>query len=406
MSWRTTLGLKPGKDEFAREVIALLRGEGVTGGIDYDHDGFRLVIAASGLLHYLHNHYAEVCGAWPWQRRAVSLRFIRSLVSERDRDEDRTLDQVRARLLPIIRDPLYVDALRLQFLKDKSTLPEIPAQPLAGFYRVSLAVDSASRMAMVNQGHLARWGIGFEEALALATHNLAAREEPPLERLAPGLFRSPWQDNYDPSRILLPQTLAGLGLRGDAVAMMPNRDCLLVADAADDTALGRLAELGRAGFDHPRSISAVPLVRQQEVWVPFTGVPGVGVGAKALAGLAFAGRGQAYADQKQHLEDLHHATGKDIFVASCSGFQTDKQSDARSYCVWAHDVETLLPRTELIALVDGRRAQAEQHLGLYRWEDLERVAGGLFRPVGMTPERWLTSGFPEAELVAGITRVR
>jgi hypothetical protein len=334
----------------------------------------------------------------------VSLRFLRSLLAPKP-DKGGTLDEVRARLLPTIRDPLFLDSLRIPSLKDGATPPDIPNLPLAGFYRISIAIDSEASMSLANAEDLARWGIDVGQALAIALRNLAASRAEPMERVVPGLFRSPWQDNYDPSRLLLPQLIAGLGLRGAPVAMMPNRDCLLVADGADDAALAKLAELGRAEFDHPRRISAVPLAWKDDAWSPFT-AGGPGPGARALAELGFAGRGQAYTDQKQHLEELHGLTGKDVFVASCSGVQVKDSDTAQSYCVWACDVETLLPRTDLIALIDGRLAEGSQHLGLFRWEDVERIAGGLFRPVGMTPERWLTSGFPAAEDLARITRVR
>lgn len=405
MSWRTTLGMKPSKQEFAQEVIKLLRQQGIVGDISYEEENFRLIIASCDLHHYLQNHYEEVCRAWPWSRHATSLRFIRSLEIGKPKQATGDWAEVRQRLLPIIRDPLYFETLRLQCIKDKTTLPNVPRRVLGGFFCVSVVIDEEARMAMVNDGQLPGWGITFDQAMDIAIGNLTTGNQGQLERVIPGLYRSPWQDNYDPSRILVSGVIDGLGLRGEPVAMMPNRDCLLIADSLDDKALMKLAELGRAEFDHPRSISAVPLIRNGEVWSPFLGADGAGEGGKALGELSFLGRGQAYADQKQLLDALHEATGKDIFVASCSSLSLKSGGGTRSFCTWTRGVESLLPMTDLIALCDPDRPKSEQFRGLFRWADLMQVADQSFRPVGMTPERWLTCGFPTDEQLASLTSV-
>jgi len=100
-----------------------------------------------------------------------------------------------------------------------------------------------------------------------------------------------------------------------------------------------------------------------------------------------------YDTQKELLDAHHERTGVDLFVAT---FGLLKKSDGTpaSYCVWAVDVDTLLPCTDLVAFAFKR--DGEPQTLLVRWADACRVAGERMETTGESPERLRVRTFPDA----------
>ncbi len=81
-------------------------------------------------------------------------------------------------------------------------------------------------MKHATQDNLDKWGVTFYEALEVARRNLAEKQFAFLgSKDGDGV---PWssvqKDSYDAARILLLDAIRGLGVRGDVVAMIPNRE--------------------------------------------------------------------------------------------------------------------------------------------------------------------------------------
>lgn len=266
---------------------------------------------------------------------------------------------------------------------------------------MGLSVDSEESVRLVNQAHLTRWGITFDEALGRAIGNLGERSADAWLEIIPGLFRSPWGDSHDPSRLLIPGLVERFRMTGPVVAVPVHRECVFLADLAVPAAVSRLVQLVRSEVDHPRFIGATPIIWDGSSWVQYVGVPHQPA-CEALETLSMEGRGQAYADQRAYLERLHEHTGADVFVASFGSLIPKGTTRPRSYATWTKGVDTLLPRTDLVAVGDPDRGEGKFLLGLFRFEDLEKVAGSFLKQVGMTPERWLTTGFPTDEMLSTI----
>ncbi len=114
-----------------------------------------------------------------------------------------------------------------------------------------------------------RWGVAYEKALRDARANLLEISGEPFESPQPGLYVSPWRDNHDASRLLLTNRIRRLDVKGDHVAMVPNRDTLLVTGSADFAGLARMAEIATAAMDEPYWVSGLPVRLTDGGWARF-----------------------------------------------------------------------------------------------------------------------------------------
>ena len=70
-----------------------------------------------------------------------------------------------------------------------------------------------------------------------------------------GVYGGGWEDGYDISRVLLPDMLERVPVRGRPVFMMPTRDLLLVSGDNDDDGLMKMVELCQQVIPHGRPVS-------------------------------------------------------------------------------------------------------------------------------------------------------
>ena len=79
--------------------------------------------------------------------------------------------------------------------------------------------------------------------------------------------------------------------------------------------------------------------------------------------------------------------------------QEEDSGDVVAYCVWPKGAETLLPRTDKIALM---RTPDDEQPVLADWERVAGVAGDLMKPQDLYPERHRVVEFPSEEQLAAI----
>ena len=133
---------------------------------------------------------------------------------------------------------------------------EKPNRPYSIFgehFAVGLVYDLPESMAHVTQAHLDKWGVTLYEALEVARQNLAEKQFAfvgPSE--GDGLWCAMQKDSYDAARILLLDTIRGFRVRGDVVAMIPNREALLVTGSEDLDALKGMLQLATEAIQQPR----------------------------------------------------------------------------------------------------------------------------------------------------------
>src|SRR5260370_7048995 len=175
------------------------------------------------------------------------------------------------------------------------------------------------------------------------------------------------------------------------VAILPDRNCLVVTGLGDPEAL-RAAFILAAERHNPRPVSLIPLVRSWPAWE-----------ALELAErhpcydlwrrLVLTTQAEVYEQQKQALEDLFLRGDRDIFVASFI-VEEDEGGHPRSRSVWARNVLSLLPETDLVALADPSCPKGEELLGCFEWSTVVEECRDRFTPPSFYPIRPQLQGFP------------
>jgi hypothetical protein len=390
----------PSKDKFARMVIDAIRQAGETAPIDCDTKGFRLVSNGEASRTFnLSNVYDEYCGA-PRPKRSDVLRNItKSWFSDRKKLPT-DYEDVHPDLLPAVRNRADYEISQLDLQREVEPEFKWHYQVLGEHLGISLVYDLPEALVHLQDHHLKSWGVTFDEALEAAQRNLREMSNNSFENPASGVWRSPWRDNHDASRLILIDLIRELSIRGDPIAMLPNRDTLLVTGSEDENGLALIAEMAEEAMQEPRPLTAIAFRLDGNSWVPFLPRPD-SPHFNRMKMLSVQSLGQGYADQKVALDALHEKKGEDAFVAAFSARQKSDTGEVSSYCVWSEGVDTLLPHTDHVMFFRLRGNEDGEVVGSASWDTAKRQVGHLMEPVGGYPERWRVRRFPsDAELKA------
>jgi hypothetical protein len=210
------------------------------------------------------------------------------------------------------------------------------------------------------------------------------------------VFASATGDNYDASRLLLLDLIGELKVQGDPVAVVPNRDTLLITGADDEQGLDIVAELAEQALERPRPMNALPLRFRGGEWVNWRLPEGHPAAPKFLR-LELRSLAGEYAEQKAVLERLFEKQGIDRFVASYSVAEKEG-AGLFSYCVWAESVEALLPRTTCVFFIN----ESQEIVAANSWERVAAIVGDLWKPAEGYPPRHHVTEYPNREQLAAI----
>jgi len=395
------MALEPlSKDDFAKTLAAAIQQAGETRPLRYDSETFCLTAEGEETLTYvLVNVYREYCAASKQKRQDALRPFIRSWFAA-SKELPTDFADVQPDLLPGVHGRSYCELYKLQMQIDGKEACEWPNRVIAEHLGLCLVYDLAESIMQVQQYHLDDWGVGFDEALAAAGHNLLEMSASGLAGVRPGVWVSPWHDNHDASRLVLLDFVRQHEVEGDPVAMIPNRDTLILTGSDDQAGLASMASWAEEGFDKPRPLSGIALRLVRTDWVPF--LPSTDHSEfERFALLRIRSIGQDYADQKRLLDALHQKTGEDVFVASYSVCQSET-GDVLNYCVWSEGVDALLPRAETVFFIQTHGKKEEEMVGNVGWERLVRIVGNLMERLDIYPERYRVREFPSEEQLAAL----
>ncbi|WNG30839.1 hypothetical protein F0U62_47610 [Cystobacter fuscus] len=385
------------REAFAQKAIAALRDEGETRPIRYDAEGFLLEIGDKDPnTVFLGNFFDEYRATPPEQRHEVlgRLTHVRSAPTMPEAFAD-----IRPHLMPVVRGRTFFERLRLEVKGRKDLATLLSWKPLGGFLAVGLAFDGPDTLRYIGPDELRRWGVSFEEALALALENLRRRSSESLEPLAPGTCQAPWQDTYAASRLLLEEVVRRCPVRGEPVVLVPHRDLLLITGSDDEDGLSRVASMSLDALLAPRAMDGRALRLTSGTWVPFM-PERLSNAWKDFRQLELFSRARDYDEQTRQLDKHYQDTGEDVFVAAFTPYQ-DEHGRSLSYAVWQKGMTTLLPRADLIFFVDPAQGDRAPPMGVARWEDVAKTTGALGTPLeGFYPERYRVRDFPSDELIA------
>jgi hypothetical protein len=373
-------------DRYAAKVIRVMRKAGVGDAITYDPKEFKLTIGGekSGSFH-LRNTYLEYCSAAPMKRGELIRRWGGIALQMRQEPDQRDT----ADLLPRVRDRLYHELLRLQ-----TGDCEFPVRPITEDLVVEVVCDSATAIQTLGNSTLKKWGIGFDEALNIGRENLWLRSKEDFVALREGLYRSPWQDNHDASRLFLHDLIWQLRVRGKHVAVVPNRDVLLVTGSEDAEGLLELARVARQVLEQPRPMSGIPVVLEGSTWKSF--IPPRGTTAYgALRDLIECQNSMAYSEQREALTADHQRKGQDVFVPKYTVMLNNETGELWSWTTWVEGVtNALMPMADKVMFAGEGPDGKTLKLGFGDWETVRAVAGGLLEETQNYPARFRVRSFP------------
>ena len=368
------------KSDFANLLMDRIHQAGEKGNIVYEPEEFRLRGEDKGFMMLLTNAYQEYCAAPLADRGRVIRHYVRNWFgTAKEMPED--FNDVKPDLLPVVRSRAYFELNGLDW----------PHEVLGEHFGIGLVYDLPESMRSISQGSLDAWGVTFYEALEAAMENLLSMEAKFIgPESGEGAYLSATGDNYDASRLLIKDAIRRFQVKGDPIAMIPNRENLIVVGSEDVEGLAGMAELAAKAINEPRAISGIALRLNGEDWVPW--LPDVlHPSYKEFHRLQIQTFAQDYAQQKEMLDKLHEKNGEKVFVAN---FSAIKRADGKlfSYATWTVTENSLLPKTDTLVL--GRIGSEPQ---MVEWEKAVGIAGDLMEPLDIYPPRYRVRGFPSEE---------
>ncbi len=378
------------KDAFAQELLAGFADAGHPGYV-YVPERFELR-ADGGMQINLGNVYDEYTRLDETDRDGFVERTVRTLLPQ---DIPETWAEVSSQVKVTVRDRLFVELLRVRD-QDNGLL----VNPLSEELVEVVVFDGPETMSYLNDDHATKWGKTADEIFAKGRENLAAVSTERFTAIAPGVWESPWADNFDTGRAALFDVIRKLKVKGDPVLFLPQRDHLIVTGSNDARGLERAIEAVDERLDLPRAntgrgwrLTSAGL----EPWVPEEGSRGAFLRSDAA-------RNDAN-EQKTALDEKFEASGADVFVATVLEVEDDADG-MHTYCVWTKGAESLLPRAEYVVFVDLDKPEGKRVVAAATWDDvMARLGSKVTAEDAWWPRRYRVSSYPDVKTLKALGTV-
>lgn len=393
---------KPSPQKFAQAFINELKRAGEKRELKFDEQEFR-ILRGSGEhtdIIFLQNFFDENLSL-PLAKRREHLKSVVQVcmyqpgVIELSSDYDEAKEHLRPKLW--VRAALTKVSLRAQI--DSGKLEEkfdIPDYEIGSHLVASVAYDLPTAIRSVSNDELAKWGVSNYEAIETARANL---EQVPFQvaQMGDGTYLFMNGDNYDSARLLLPEVIRSLQVQGDVIAMVPQRDCLIVTGADDVAGLQAMVDITEKAMEDPRPMVpvAVQLVGDDWVdWLPPVEHPLYSRFKRLELGFLAS----EYAEQKQMLDQWHERKQLDRFAASFQVIEKKDSGQLLSYAVWSAGVVTLLPKADHVIFYQAGKAMVASA----SWDRVQEVVGNLMTDTNFYPPRFFVQSFPNAAELAAL----
>ena len=214
-------------------------------------------------------------------------------------------------------------------------------------FGVGLVYDLPESMRSISQASLDAWGVTFYEALEAAMENLLSL---PAKFIGPGdgegAYLSATGDNYDASRLLIKDAIRRFRVKGDHIAMIPNRENLIVVGSEDVEGLAGMVKLAAKAMKEPRPISGIALRLDGDEWTPWMPPPSH-PSYKEFQELRLQTLGQDYAQQKTCSTSCTRRTARTSSWRSSASIKSP-EGKLFSYATWTDTTNSLLPKTDVL----------------------------------------------------------
>lgn len=385
-----------GIDDFAKLVIAEARKARIAESLEYDAKKF--VLKRGDQRTYLANLFNDYCQADDAHKKRI---LGNTLALLRQKKEDIPLEEAESKVVAAVREQALFSFTTLWWqLEGGTTEPKVVFEPISTWFARCLVLDFPEYVSMVSSESLRTWDSSFYQLYEIGLARLRDCTTPKFEK-QPGFYVGGWHDDYDNSRILIPEVFSPLNLDGDPVVCLPNRNSLLVTGSEDHAGIqAMLKHAEEIVRTKPRPMNPAPLILKDGEVADFSVAENSRIfndveRAKKISELFY------YQQQTETLVKLYEQKGKDLFVANYALNQLET-GGYESICVWSKTVPTLLPKTDFVALFDPTRPESQRKLGRAKWDDVMRIAGDLILDTEMFPGRFYVSKFPTDEQLAAV----
>lgn len=386
-------------NDFSSDIIKAYYSKGFVGEFQWDKKSTVLSFDDGRTLH-LKNMYEE----HKHLPKDEILDFIdRFLQSQEEAEKDIGWDEAKENIYPRIKTQSEV-ALRNLYIRSvgkiENTL-ESELWPLGADLVFELVLDSDVNITTVTNEQIKDWDINAEDAKICAFQNFNKVSTETFDEVSAGLYRSTWEDNYDASRIMLPELLAKHQIKGDLVTAIPTRDVLIFTGTEDEAGLVAFADLLREHYDSTRYISFRPYVYTNNHW-DFYYPPTDHELYPLFNQLHLSAIKGDYDEQKEMLEGIFEKDEHDVFVATYAIMEQEGSDEIFSSGTWSEGVPTYLPVTDIVALLKDVDDEPEV-IGFVRWDDLVEHCQSIMQKTDYDPPRYFVDTFPSDEMIAKLT---
>lgn len=384
------------KEKFSTFIIRLARKQKISGMITFDPLKFSLAFFKNKkTIHLSLSNLQKLQREMGKNEFESEVKcFLKATMESFEPFSVPSFDDIKGRLVPLVRNRFLTDnACWIKHGADAENKIEFhtPSDDAV----ILLGLDGQETTAVLSERHLEQWDVSYADAMKVAMNNLRSRTPCNFKKIAPGVFRGSWIDDYDSSRILLPEVIENANIDGTPVFMIPSRNCLLVT--AKENLIGQrtMIDIALAVMRKERQTVSTNLYRFQDgVAVEF--IPEDTEANKKLANIKHIVYDNDYAQQRKLIQDFNKKNLIDIFVAEYFLMENKQSGEIFSGCALAEGICQLLPKTEVIALFmpntsPGQFIPAPKFV---KWADIAEILSETMEKLDGYPIRYRVSGYP------------
>ncbi len=382
-------GAKPTMDDFARRLLARLERE-QPGQWQWQRTD-ALLVHREGSQTSLGNIYLEYSQAARSMRGALLEKFLSTALSV-GRTPHKLWALAAKDVYVVLRSRYDLDIAGLMMEGASAGPPAVVRRPWLADLELRLVYDFGQSVGTVQVDFIQTWGQSMDALFERGLQNLAALQAPVWEAMEEGLYSLSSEVSYTESFALVPKVVERLPFSTHAVLAPCNRGVLLAADGRSDAAVGRLLDLAVLALqEQPWPLTHTILERDGASWKP---LQRGGATGRKLRDFVRMSEHAVYGDQKTALDRLHERSGVDVFVATASLMRRAEHLGYESWCTWTQTVDSLLPETDLVALLRDPEGPRESML-LVPWAAVSRACAPWMEATECSPLRWRVRGFPD-----------
>jgi hypothetical protein len=383
------------RERIAQKYIKALREAGETRRLQYEPET-RLVISYDERgnreqVSFLGHLIRELKSVSSKNQAEIYRRYAIAALESGQGRRPTTYELVRPTLRILLKDssfPYYIALHNRAEFPDASS-PPLVFEHLVGDVIACCIEERDNALSFVTEKDLANWHISAGTALADAKANVCA---------LPFLVSDPMptrfvfhNDSYQASRFVNPGMFDGLPVRGNWVAVVPDRDTFFIADSEDLEAVAALAQLAKQQLEKgERTISGLPFVIREGRWQVYEPPAAI---RPLFSNVGLQYRTETWAAYKAALEKDLANRAQDVFVAAMT--ICEEAGAATHYCmaVWSKGVDTILPAVDRVYFYDDDRDMTR----FAQWADISRTMGAVMQREPGLPEHYRVRSFPDAE---------